>query len=785
MCDGSRDCDDGTDETRCYEQGAGPAHGAADTCPHGFTCDRGLTCLDWAAKCDGHLDCLDGSDEEMCELWRDLVYIRGVEADPALRTHDSLAIRWWLEQAGRGRGAELQYKFSYSVHSHNSWTNASEDWAASTEQRYTFTGLHPATDYDLRVFVRNLTSAQETRHAPVVTARTGDWVPSCPRDIAATQRGDAVLVTWSRPASPNGDLTKYLVQVFRGDNMVKEMEVLVPSQEALTMNKTVYGLETGVEYRVAVVAANSAYQSGECPGSSARLVARIGEVTVTPSGPREAVLHWQHEGVTLLGTQYEVCHTAANRLEGTVCHQTTVASLHLSGLSPGTTYNASVRAGTSSPARATFTTPGPQLPRPQIIDIGFEGDGTAEGSPTRIKLTWNFTDISAAGYQFGVWRGVSLAELHSFRPTLVRATEQAGSLTLENLLGCTDYIFAVAIFDPAEHGVGPLSAPVHLATRFSPESPPRNLALDPASPGTLRWEAPCKQMPRPVRYHLHLTVTNLYNDSVTSQPSAVTLAPVSNTSLSYRLTGLVAGAVYRVRVQTDTSLASEMVEVLGPALPPPRQVYAHPGSRDQAASFLVSWARVPEADHYDVVLSPDPSFTNHTCEIVFPRVADTSIPVMASDLVSHVSAGCQPDHQFSVGVRTVVVDENGNPFMSAFSRAGKIIISMNRSLPWLCSGNTIMTVAVEEPGTITIPESSAVGTVVGVLVVLALLGAGVAYYAHTNRRMRHRFRELIASHYSSATGHATINHHGLMDDLDDDDESPIIRGFNDKEPLVT
>ena len=49
----------------------------------------------------------------------------------------------------------------------------------------------------------------------------------------------------------------------------------------------------------------------------------------------------------------------------------------------------------------------------------------------------------------------------------------------------------------------------------------------------------------------------------------------------------------------------------------------------------------------------------------------------------------------------------------------------------------------------------------------------------------HRFRELIASHYSSATGHATINHHGLMDDLDDDDESPIIRGFNDKEPLVT
>ena len=97
------------------------------------------------------------------------------------------------------------------------------------------------------------------------------------------------------------------------------------------------------------------------------LVARIGKVEVDRVGPREAVVHWQHEGHPLLGTKYEVCHTAANRLEGTVCHQTTVASLHLSGLSPGTTYNASVRAGASSPARATFTTPGPQLPRPQII----------------------------------------------------------------------------------------------------------------------------------------------------------------------------------------------------------------------------------------------------------------------------------------------------------------------------------------------------------------------------------------------------------------------------------
>ena len=49
-----------------------------------------------------------------------------------------------------------------------------------------------------------------------------------------------------------------------------------------------------------------------------------------------------------------------------------------------------------------------------------------------------------------------------------------------------------------------------------------------------------------------------------------------------------------------------------------------------------------------------------------------------------------------------------------------------------------MMVVIQKPGTITIPESSAVGTVVGVLMVLAMMGAGIGYYAYTNRRMRYR-----------------------------------------------
>merc|ERR1712083_383811 len=94
---------------------------------------------------------------------------------------------------------------------------------------------------------------------------------------------------------------------------------------------------------------------------------------------------------------------------------------------------------------------------------------------------------------------------------------------------------------------------------------------------------------------------------------------------------------------------------------------------------------------------------------------------------------------------------------------------------WARAPNQFLTMADQHKGELVIEESSSLGTVIGVLFLIALLVTALAYFVLKNRRLRRTFQELqfSASHYSSATGAAVL--------IDEDDESPIIRGFSDNE----
>ena len=64
LCDGSRDCDDGSDEADCRIE-----------CGRGFLACGGGTGVESRRRCDGHRDCSGGEDEagcreHQCEDWQ-------------------------------------------------------------------------------------------------------------------------------------------------------------------------------------------------------------------------------------------------------------------------------------------------------------------------------------------------------------------------------------------------------------------------------------------------------------------------------------------------------------------------------------------------------------------------------------------------------------------------------------------------------------------------------------------------------------------------------------------
>ena len=666
VCDGITNCVDGTDELDCDLEYTPPPE-LADCYKHDdyFMCDNGLSCVHWDKKCDGKSDCQDGSDEEMCELfWTEDMAVEMFEVKPGLTTDKSITVSWRL----RENRTSLEYKYSWRIHGHTAWANISADWESNERREYEFSSLHPATQYDLRLFARDSSSGEGEpgyHHAPVVTASTKESQPSPPQNLSAVQQGDHLLLTWGWPTVSNGQIVSFKIRLYtEKKDLMRELTTSGLKEEdniqRLQQRFQLYGLEFGLKYLVTVAAINSAEESDQSDFVSALLSDSVGNITVLDTQAREVSLSWTAVSTEI--SAYLVCTTPSNRLENGSCHSVTQPQIRLHGLSPSTSYNISVRARVNSHSlsdhsEVAVVTSGPALPVPAKLEPGHTSN------PSEVKLSWSINTSSGLEYQFGVWRGTSLAKLFSSTPTLVK-TDQ---LILTDLLPCTDYIFGVAVFDP-RYGIGEMSDPAHLMTDYQPGTAPRGLTA--VDNKTIRWKAPCDIMKVNVTYAIKVVTSNIY-DEKSGQPEFTTLQPSASNTLSHTFNNLeTPGAKYTVTVSNTEGQGvaeTSSVQLFGPPLPPPTSVYTH----SVAGGFDISWAEAegPAKVLYEVVLSPDPQFISVTCNIDLDKINKTSIRVSHKQF----SSACDNVAEYNIAVRTVF--RNGTQeFKSAFSKSGRFYL---------------------------------------------------------------------------------------------------------------
>jgi len=733
-CDGVPQCPDGSDEMACHLI---PAPPPTNCTPGYFQCDFN-GCFPLAKMCDQHQDCYDGYDESNCDNSTAKVYqVTQMGVDDHGTNSSALHLYWWI----RNLSETLEFLPSYAEvrnGSSFSWTNTT--WTDHSE--YLFSKLRPYTVYNLTVYVRVKNKEEVFPPVKYVTAQTGEGVPSPPWNVTAMQLNAwQVLVSWQAPRSPYGTIVNYVV--YQTPPVPPIQKLHTGSKTSLIMNGEYYA---NVNYSFWVMARNGAYDSNT---SSVAVVSFSGDavieavegLVVEHKDNRSVNLTWKEVGQA---DGYYVITKSTWPYPNLGKNITTKNKITVTNLAPGTTYTMEVVAYktkfTGQSASITVKTDGKTLPQ-------VSGLTTATSNPnlTTVELSWGAAkdDDYKEKWEYGVYYGLSAADLQS-GPKLRTSNLNA---TITDLEACETYMFAVGVVGPL--GLGPLSDDTLFGpTRFNESAAPKNLEVSSRFLNEtimdIRWHSSCPTMTDKIGYMVTITEVNL------NKSTSIMLLPTSKTDLHHWFV-VHYGGHYRVTVQTNSSTAipAKPVEYLAPPIQPPHQLQVLP---ERNGSYIVYWkeGRLP------------PEIANMTYKYVILVSEGPSLNVTTA--TQYTSPG-PPFILDKVQEGTIysfaVMLETAEGYRSIMSEVSSVEMPVG-SWKAVLSPRNIVSVVVPV-----------------VLVVIALSGT-LAYFVLRHRRLQRSFSSFANSHYDTRSGAATFSG---GDGLDEED-SPIIRGFSDDEPLV-
>ncbi|XP_023233438.1 sortilin-related receptor-like [Centruroides sculpturatus] len=413
---------------------------------------------------------------------------------------------------------------------------------------------------------------------------------------------------------------------------------------------------------------------------------------------------------------------------------TTSNNVKVDLLSPGTTYIFKIFAfknDISGPVKSIErTTLGKPLSSVSNIKSIVKG--------TKVILQWDsINDKRSNKWIYGIFMFQK-----SFNTLVLVGNTSLTNFTLSGLNPCEMYSLEVRVIGP--FGIGPSGGFYFVRTESDNLAPPKNLAAKLSQENnkmSISWNASCLSSSGNLGYEV------IIKDLITNKTEKLYVTSNSNhlgVNASIHL-----GAEYLIKVRTNASGSHfTNISFTAPEIPIPQQVKV---ILEQNGSLFIDW-KEPEMpselkNHsykYFVWLSEDKNinkashYTASTPPVIIPSVPKGKIYHVAVNIVD------------KEGYQSKLSDWNdfGNP-----NEAQKIVVSIN----------------------------NLVSIVVPIVIVITVLIAAVVFFAVRHHRLQRSFLSFANSHYDTHAVSATFSNN---EELDEEEDSPMIRGFSDDEPLI-
>lgn len=751
VCDGVADCADNSDEFKCGTTLAPrpPDHHCNSCDIHQMLCPTFCKCVPWIETCDGVSNCLDNMDEQM----------------PACRNKN--ANTGWLQRLDSG-SVNLTITWNL-IHSMNlsfivSFIEANnlgsyQNKTVGAVNKFQLTNLRPLTVYNIRIYAFQYTG-DEFPFTKIKQFVTSEGLPSAPTNFQASynDEGHYFNLKWKSPGQSNGVIRHFKVYYTSSDSFTESTRIVPPTASYRFFLASV---NPGQTYTFWVTAITNA---GEGPRSKrvkltvddGLLTTGVENLRLTP-GHFNVSLTWSKPNSSAPVSQYEVMYNDALGIEQTL--KTGDTQLTVSHLCPGIQYTFMVKAVNShgtSPSVSQEATPGASKPYDSFTPKKLSSENF---SPGKYRIKWKTDKTPPPGMTFVLYYDYSASDMEMDNiETEAHAVNITSGMTytLTELRACETYFYRVGVISP---GICKPSKQNFFTTSTDEKAPPKNtdfnMDYNTKTSGVLSWNAPCLNINRPDNY-------TVYVYEVNTSTSNAFLTKLT----SMNLTDLKRGATYNLTIRSNflEARSSEPYTFQIPPFGAPEGLVIH---IEDSGKVKLDWKAAKDAPSkeqfkgYDVYYSrrhhvDENGNIDHNQQDKFTLHQTTT--------ALSIELSLDRSYEYFFKVRYSAVDHYPGTFSQPVEVAASGIL-----------GN------LDSQSTVSLSKKNLIGIFVVVAVIVVALVVVLAVFIVRHHRLQRSFLSFANSHYDTRSGTTTFS---AANELGEDEDSPMIQGFSDDEPLV-